>query len=139
MDQISSKLIEAQKYAGSICPRVGGFPILAEVLRQSGIKKNHWFLPSCQSIYWMEDGAVVQQGTPIITGTYEIPKFDREALITVIRNDQKGLKSFAEFLQASWEAGVIRYEVDFIQRKVTYYGLNGESYLEEYPAVDIKK
>ena len=139
MNKIADKLTEAQQYAISFRPKSGGFPVFAEVLRQAGVKINRWFLPSCQSIYLTEDGAVVQQGIPIIKGIHEIPKFDREALISAIRSDQEGLCTFPEFLCASWKAGVIEYEVDFITRKVTYYGANGESYLEEYPAVEIKR
>ena len=139
MNKIVDKIIEAQQYAISIRPKAGGFPILAEVLRQAGVKTNRWFLPSCQSIYLTRDGAVVQQGIPIKEGTHEIPKFDRKALISAIRSDQEGLCTFLEFLRASWKAGVIEYEVDFITRKVTYYGANGESYFEEYPTVEIKR
>lgn len=130
-------LLEAQKHAFSMRPKVGGFPVLAEVLFQAGVLKNHWSLPSCQSVYIMKGGAVVQQGTPLITGAFEIPKFDRAALIQAIRADQEGNSTFAEFLKSAWEAGVIGYEVDFIARKVTYYGINKESYQEEYPAVTI--
>ncbi len=94
MNKIVDKIIEAQQYAISIRPKAGGFPILAEVLRQAGVKMNRWFLPSCQSIYLTRDGAVVQQGIPIIEGTHEIPKFDRKALISAIRSDQEGLCTF---------------------------------------------
>jgi len=139
MNKIVDKLTEAQQYAVSIRPKAGGFPVFAEVLRQAGVKINRWFLPSCQSIYLTEDGAVVQQGIPIIKGTHEIPRFDREALISAIRSDQEGLCTFPEFLCASWKAGIIEYEVDFITRKVTYYGANVESYFEEYPVVEIKR
>lgn len=135
---IIEKLTETQKYAMSIKPKVGGFPVLAEVLRQAGIQKNRWSLPSCQSIYVMKEGSVVQQGTPLVNGTYEIPKFDREALITAIRTDQAGRSTFPEFLQSAWKAGVIGYDADFIGRKVTYYGVNDEFYLEEYPAAEIQ-
>lgn len=139
MGSIVDKLVEAQKYAISIRPKIGGFPLLAEVLRQSGVYKNRWSLPSCQSVYMMKDGCVVQQGTPIITGTQDIPGFDREALITAIRSDQEGRSTFPEFLQSAWKAGVIGYDVDLIGRKVIYYGVQGESYLEEYPAVEVKR
>ena len=135
--KLTEKLIEAQKHAMSIKPQVGGFPFLAEVLRQAGIQKNIWSLPSCQSIYITEEGSVVQQGAPLVSGTHEIPKFNQEALITALRTDQKGLSTFPEFLQATWKAGVIGYEADFVGRKVTYYGAKGESYLEEYPAVKL--
>lgn len=139
MNTLIDRLTEAQKHAMSIRPDVGGFPVLAEILRQAEVKMNRWSLPSCQSIYIMKDGAVVQQGTPLISGTYNIPKFDREALIMAIRTDQEGRSSFPEFLTAAWNAGIIRYDVDFIERKVTYYGVNGESYIEEYPTIELKK
>ena len=85
-----------------------------------------------------DNNATVQQGTPLITGSYVIPKFNQEALILAIRKDQAGHSTFPEFLQASWEAGVIGYDVDFTARKVIYYGVYGESYVEEYPAVTIE-
>ena len=81
----------------------------------------------------------MQQGTPLVMGVHEIPKFDRDALITAIRIDQQGNSTFFEFLQNAWNAGVTGYDVDFSGRKVIYYGVNGESYLEEYPAVELKK
>lgn len=138
MSTITERLTEAQKYAMSVRPKAGGFPVLAEILRQSGVQMNRWSLPSCQSVYLMKEGSVVQQGTPLVNGTYEVPAFNREDLITALRTDQEGRSTFPEFLQSAWRAGVIGYDVDFIERKVTYYGVNGESYLEEYPAVEIK-
>ncbi|MCB9094375.1 MAG: DUF1398 family protein [Halobacteriovoraceae bacterium] len=139
MKTLVEKLIESQKYAMSIRPQIGGFPVLAEVLRQAGVRLNRWSLPSCQSVYIMNEGAVVQQGTPLITGTYEIAKFSREVLIKAIRTDQEGNSTFLEFLKSIWDAGVIGYDADFDRRKVTYYGVNGESYIEEYPAVTVQK
>ncbi|TGK91523.1 DUF1398 domain-containing protein [Leptospira brenneri] len=139
MSELTTKLIEAQKFAMSIRPKVGGFPVLAEVLRQAGVHLNRWTLPSCQSVYYMKDGSVVQQGTPLVNGVLEIPKFDREALIKALRTDQEGFSTFPEFLKAAWEAGTIGYDVDFAVRKVVYYGVNGESYLEEYPAVVVNR
>lgn len=139
MNETISKLTEAQKYAMSIRPKSGGFPMLAEILRQAGALTNRWSLPSCQSVYLMNDNqAIVQQGTPLVTGSYVIPKFNREALIMAIRADQAGQSTFPEFLQAAWAAGVIGYDIGFTARKVIYYGVYGESYLEEYPAVTIK-
>ncbi|MCG6141040.1 DUF1398 domain-containing protein [Leptospira mtsangambouensis] len=139
MTNLTSKLTEAQQFAMSIRPKVGGFPILAEVLRSAGVRSNRWSLPACQAVYQMKEGSVVQQGTPLVSGVFEIAKFDRDALITALRTDQEGRSSFPEFLKAAWEAGVIGYDVDFVGRKVVYYGVNGESYLEEYPAVTMKE
>jgi uncharacterized protein YbcV (DUF1398 family) len=54
-----------------------------------------------------------------------------------LRIDQAGKSTFAEFLLATWRAGVVRYEVDFAERTCEYYGCEGESYIEEYPTVSI--
>ena len=137
MSKAVENLLKAQQFAISIRPKVGGFPYLAEALRKAGITRNIWNLPSCQSIYLTEYGSVVSQGTPLVNKTTDVPPFNREALSKTLRIDQAGQSTFPEFLKASWEAGVVSYTVDFEKRVVTYYGILGESYSENYPAVEI--
>ena len=38
-------LQSAQAHAISIRPQAGGFPVLAKVLHQAGVRRNEWFLP----------------------------------------------------------------------------------------------
>jgi uncharacterized protein YbcV (DUF1398 family) len=118
-------------------PKVGGFPYLAETLRRAGVTRNLWYLPACQSLYLTGHGPVVSLGTPLVAGAADVPRFDREALITALRTDQAGQSTFLEFLNASWRAGVVRYDIDFAGRTCTYYGAAGEEYIENYPAVDV--
>ena len=40
---------------------------------------------------------------------------------------------------AAWRAGVVRYDVDFEARKVTYYDCNGEECVESYPAANVEE
>jgi uncharacterized protein YbcV (DUF1398 family) len=137
MNKLVEQLTGAINYAISIRPKVGGFPVLAEVLRQAGVEHNIWHLPSCQSVYQMKNGNVVTQGTPLVSGSHEIPQFNKEALIKALRKDQAGEGSFPEFLKSTWEAGVISYDVDTANHKVIYYGARGESYVEDYPRAEI--
>ena len=137
MTKAIENLEAAQRRAMAVRPVVGGFPYLAETLRRAGVTRNLWFLPACQSLYLTTYGCVVTQGAPLATGTMDVPPFDREALISALRRDQAGESSFPEFLTASWRAGVVRYDVDFIARTVAYHGCNGEEYVEAYPAVEI--
>jgi uncharacterized protein YbcV (DUF1398 family) len=137
MSKAIENLREAQQRAIAVRPKVGGFPYLAETLRRAGVTRNLWVLPACQSLYLTQDGPVVTQGTPLVSGTADVPPFNRDALIAALRTDQAGNCTFPEFLAASWRAGVVRYDVDFARRTVAYYGCNGEEYLEAYPAVDI--
>jgi uncharacterized protein YbcV (DUF1398 family) len=137
-----SKAIEglkaAQERAMAGRPKAGGFPYLAETLRRAGVTRNLWFLPASQSLYLTEYGPVVTQGTPLISGTVDVPPFNRDALIATLRIDQAGDSTFPEFLAATWRAGVVRYDVDFAARTVAYYGCNGEEYIEAYPAVEVE-
>lgn len=139
MSKATQNLQEAFAYAMSIRPEIGGFPYLAEALRKAGITKNVWNLPSCQSIYITKYGPVVNQGVSLVNTITDIPPFNEEALIKALRADQAGQSSFPEFLKASWEAGVVSYVVDFEKRQVTYNGVLGESYSEDYPMVEISK
>lgn len=127
----------AMRRAASGRPKVGGFPYLAETLRRAGVTRNVWSLPSCQSLFLTEKGPVVMQGQPLVSGAADVPPFDRGALIRALRTDQAGESTFPEFLEASWRAGVVRYDVDFAARTVAYQGCNGEEYVEVYPAVEI--
>jgi len=137
MSNAIENLQAAQQRAMAGRPKVGGFPYLAETLRRAGVTRNIWTLPACQSLYLTTAGPVVMQGEPLVHGFADVPPFDREALITALRTDQAGQSSFPEFLAAAWQAGVVRYDVDFTERTVTYYGSNGEEYVEAYPAAPI--
>jgi uncharacterized protein YbcV (DUF1398 family) len=137
MSKAIENLEAAQKRAQAIRPGVGGFPYLAETLRRAGVTRNFWFLPACQSLFLTKSGPVVTQGTPLATGTMDVPSFNREALIAALLVDQAGESTFPEFLAASWRAGVVRYDVDFTARTVAYYGCNGEEYVEAYRAVEV--
>ena len=135
MSKAIDTLKEAMQRAIAGRPRVGGFPYLAEVLRRAGVTRNVWSLPSCQSLYMTQNGPVVMQGAPLVNGAVDVPAFDEQALIKALRTDQAGESTFPEFLGATWQAGVVRYEVDLEARTVAYLGCNGEQYIEAYPAV----
>ncbi len=137
MSRAIDNLTKAMELAAAVRPKVGGFPYLAESLRRAGVTRNVWALPGCQSLFLTDQGPVVMQGAPLVSGTVDVPAFDQEALIRALRTDQAGESTFAEFLEATWRAGVVRYEVDFAARTVTYQGCNGEEYVEAYRAVEI--
>jgi len=137
MSQATEILQAALARAVAVRPKVGGFPYLAETLRQAGVTRNLWFLPACQSLYLTECGPVVMMGSPLVTGLTDVPLFKADALIAALRTDQAGNSTFPEFLAASWRAGVVRYDVDFSTRTVSYYGVNGEEYVESYPPVEL--
>ena len=137
MSKAIENLMRAMEQAAAGRPKVGGFPYMAESLRLAGATRNIWSLPACQSLFLTDEGPVVMQGAPLVSGAVDVPAFDQDALITALRIDQAGESTFPEFLEASWRAGVVRYDVNFAARTVAYLGCNGEEYIEAYPAVQI--
>ena len=137
MSQAIRTLQEAQQRALAGRPKIGGFPYLAETLRRAGVTRNIWVLPACQSLYFTDKSTILTQDQPLLSGMTEVPSFNQEALVQALRTDQAGKSSFLEFLRASWMAGVIRYEVDFLSRTVTYYGCCDKVYVESYPEVEV--
>jgi uncharacterized protein YbcV (DUF1398 family) len=81
MSKAISNLQAAQQRAMAGRPKVDGFPYLAETPRIAGVTRNLWFLPACESLYLTREGPVVVQGTPLIAGAVDVPRFDQEALI----------------------------------------------------------
>ncbi len=56
MSTAIDNLKAAMKRAVAIPPRVGGFPYLAESLRQAVVTRNIWSLPACRSFFMTERG-----------------------------------------------------------------------------------
>jgi uncharacterized protein YbcV (DUF1398 family) len=139
MTTATENLQSALARAMSVRPKAGGFPVLAKVLHDAGVHRNEWFLPAAQSLYFTDLGPVVQQGPPVATGLLDVPPFDQAALVRAIRADQAGMSTFPEFLNAAWQAGIVRYVADFDGRAVTYYGWTGENYVESYPDAAIPR
>jgi hypothetical protein len=84
-----------------IDPKVGGFPFLAETLRRAGVTRNLWFLPACESLYLTEQGPVVTQGTPLVTGTVDVPPVRPRSTHHRVANRPGWEGHIPEFLAAS--------------------------------------
>ena len=135
MDTILTTIDAALAHAAAVRPRIGGFPYLAEALRDAGVTNYYFDVSSGTVLYATGSGDVLQPGNRLPTDRTLVPPFDRAALVDAIRADQRGESEFAEFVEASWRAGVVRYEVDTAARTCSYFGAHGERYVENYPAV----
>ncbi len=137
MSSATTILRDALERASAVRPKVGGFPYLAEALRQAGVHRCRMAVPSNAMLYLTDAGPVAVQGEPLCTGMVDVAPFDREALVAALRSDQAGETTFPEFVRGCWEAGVVWYDVDLHARTCSYYGADGAGYTEAYPAVDI--
>ncbi|MCB5163987.1 DUF1398 family protein [Streptomyces bambusae] len=124
----------ALERGAALRPKVGGFPYLAESLRQAGVTHCRMTVPANAFLYRTTQGNVVLQGEPLITGFAPAPPFNRDAVIAALRADQAGETTFPEFVRSCWSAGITWYEVDTTTRTCTYHGSDDETYTEPYPA-----
>jgi uncharacterized protein YbcV (DUF1398 family) len=138
MKSTKERIADAYQWAMANRPKVGGFPYLAEALRQAGVMRYVYTLPSGQCIFFAHDGKVATQADVVAQGMLEVPVFNQDAFIQILRKSQDGDMTFPEFLKGSWETGVVQYEADLLARKVSYFGVAGESYVEDYPEVVLK-
>jgi uncharacterized protein YbcV (DUF1398 family) len=109
MSEAIENLRRAQERAVTVRPKVGGFPYLAEVLRQAGVTRNVWSLPACQSLFLTGNGPVVIQGSPLVSGAADVPAFNRGALIAALRTDQgwrKHLRGVSGVVVARWSGAL---------------------------------
>jgi uncharacterized protein YbcV (DUF1398 family) len=134
---LTATITSAQARGAAIRPKVAGFPYLAESLRLAGVVRIEVTVPSWTTVLTTTDGSAVQQGTPMIDGTVDVPPFDREAFITALRSEQAGEITYPEWMKATWQAGVAWYAVDLGARTCTYRSPAGDTYVEDYPAVDL--
>ena len=125
----------AQERAARIRPKVGGFPYLAESLRQAGVTRCYFWVAAMSFVYVSDAGCVLQQGEPMRDGMADVAPFDQDALVTALRIDQAGESTFPEFAEACWRAGVVWYDIDLTARTCSYFGAAGDVYVESYPAV----
>lgn len=130
-----SHLQAAMERGAAARPKVGGFPYLAESLRQAGVTHCRMAVPANAFLYVTSRGNVVVQGEPLVSGFAATPRFDEAMLVAALRTDQAGESTFPEFVRGCWSAGIVWYDVDTAARTCTYYGAEGESYTEDYPSV----
>jgi uncharacterized protein YbcV (DUF1398 family) len=84
-----------------------------------------WSLHASQSLFLTNHEPVVVQKASLVSGTADVPAFDREALIRLCESIRPA-KHISVFLAATWRAGVVPYEVDFAAPTAVYAGCNGE-------------
>lgn len=138
MSEAIDTLQAAFERAVRVRPQVGGFPHLAEVLRQAGVTRYQHLVPAATSVYLTAAGPVVTQANPLVAGMAEVAPWDCEALIAALRADQAGHSTFEQFTQACWAAGVVHYDVDLRGRTCTYLSATGERYVEAYDVAEVR-
>ena len=89
------------------------------------------------AVYSSSHGTAVEQGAPLISALTPTPRYDQDKLIAALRRDQQGDSTYPEFMIATWQAGVLTYDVDLTERTCTYIAATGQRYIESYPRITL--
>lgn len=74
----------------------------------------------------------------MLTAISHYPSFSEEKFVKVLGKVQDVQTTFPEFLLNSWNSGIVKYEINFIDRYILYYSTSGEEYKEMSPSVKIR-
>jgi hypothetical protein len=135
MSKATENLEAAQRHAMAGRPKVGGFPYLTETLRRAEVTRNFWSLPACQSIFLTDHGPVVIQGPPLLSGTADVPPFNRADYGVAHRSGGKQHLPGVSCRLVARRSRPLRCRLHCPHRRLLR--LQGEEYIEAYPAVDI--
>ena len=109
------------------------FPEVVNRLGAIGCEQYHADFRRKEKTYYLPDGQSDVQALDV--SDTSIPAvFSDHALVAALRAIQAGQIPYVEFLRRIMVAGCVGYVVNITGKRAMYFGRNGESYLEVFPA-----
>lgn len=113
------------------------FPKIVARLREVGVERYHADYSRQEKTFYLANGDSLVVEMPrnnhALAG-----EFSASAVESAIRQSQRGEHSYADFIQKTMAAGCVGYFVQIIGRRAIYFGRNGETHIEPFPAAPTK-
>ena len=109
------------------------FPQIVGRLAAIGVERYHADYTRHEITYYMADGDSYVASTPHHPHATAI-EFSAVAVETAVRQSQRGEHSYADFVRKTMEAGCVGYFVQITGKRAIYFGRNGDSHVERFPA-----
>lgn len=109
------------------------FPEVVSRLTALGVERYHTDYSRHEVTYYFPDGQSLVVPSPHehhATGT----TFSAAHVQSAIRQSQRNEHTYADFVRKTMTAGCIGYFVQITGRRAIYFGRNGESHVELFPA-----
>lgn len=109
------------------------FPQIVGRLIELGVERYHADYSRQEITYYFPDGDSVAVPTPHApqpTGS----TFSAGDVEAAIRQSQRNEHSYVDFIRKTMAAGCVGYFVQIAGRRAIYFGRNGESHVEPFPA-----
>lgn len=118
--------------AGSISGALT-FPEIVGRLIDVGVERYHADYSRQEVTFYLPNGdshVVALPHMPVETGMV----FEAEQVAVAVRQSQANEHTYLDFVRKTMVAGCIGYFVQIVGRRVIYFGRNGESHVELFPA-----
>lgn len=109
------------------------FPEIVAKLIASNVESYHVDMVRCENRYYLPQGenfVVANKLEPKIAAE----KFSAEQVADAVRSSQAGKITYLQFMEKIATAGAVYYITYLTRKKVVYFGRNGDSHTEFFPA-----
>jgi uncharacterized protein YbcV (DUF1398 family) len=110
------------------------FPVVVQRLAGAGVAAYTADLIALRKTYYDADAETLDKPMPLTDKPAIAAHFDAATVEATVKAIQRGEIGYAEFLRRIMRAGCARYSVFFGGRKAVYFGRDGDSYTEPFPA-----
>ena len=111
-----------------------GYPEAVRFLIEGGVKRYHTDVATRTIVYSSDAASYSDLGVaPAHTTPEDAGGFDGSGVEAAFTAVEQGRSDYSGFLGAIWAAGVVEYDVDLVERRITYRGRHGETYVQRIP------
>lgn len=109
------------------------FPAIVRSLAQIGVERYHADYSRQEITYYLSDGDSLAVGAAHPSHA-TAAEFSPLAVEAAVRQSQRNEHTYVDFIRKTMSAGCVGYFVQITGRRVLYFGRNGESHVEHFPA-----
>lgn len=109
------------------------FPDIVARLTQIGVERYHADYSRQEITYYFPNGDSLPVATPHLDQTIAA-EFSSSAVAVAVRQSQRNDHSYRDFVRKTMAAGCVGYFVQITGRRAVYFGRNGDSHTEYFPA-----
>jgi uncharacterized protein YbcV (DUF1398 family) len=110
------------------------FPVVVQHLAGAGVSAYTADLIALRKTYYDGDAESFDKPLPLTDSPAVAARFDGATVEATVKAIQRKEIGYAEFLRRIMRAGCARYSVYVGGRKAVYFGRDGDSYTEPFPA-----
>lgn len=109
------------------------FPEIVARLTKIGIERYHADYSRREITYYLPNGESLVVATP--HPSHETAdEFSASAIEAAVRQSQRNEHTYLDFIRKTMAGGCVGYFVQITGRRAIYFGRNGESHVEHFPA-----